>query len=116
MTTLNLTASQAVEQLERDLGLDADELAEALDVSARSVERWRTGETYPQRDARERLATLLELDQRLQETFDSRDAIKTWMHSGNRYLRGLRPVEAARLGRVDLIEATLDALDAGVFV
>ncbi len=116
MTTLNMTAGQAVERLERDLGLQMDELAGALDVSARSVERWRTGATYPQRDARERFAILLRLDSRLQDTFESRDAIKLWMHSESRYLRGLKPIEAAKVGRFDVIEAALDALDAGVFV
>ncbi len=116
MSALNMTAGQALEQLERDLGLEADELAGALDVTARSVERWRTGATYPQRDARERLVTLLRLDSRLKETFDSRDAIRLWMHTANRYLRGLKPVEAARVGRFDVIEAALDALDAGIFV
>lgn len=116
MPTLNMTVTQAVERLKRDLGLKTDELAGALDVTVRSVERWRTGDTYPQRDARERLATLVQLDERLQRTFDTRDAIKLWMHSENRYLRGLKPVEAARVGRFDMIEAALDALDAGVFV
>ena len=116
MTALNISASQAIEQLERDLGLETDILASALEVTARSVERWRAGETYPQRDARQRLATLIELDERLRQTFDSREAIKTWMHSENRYLRGLKPVEAAKVGRFDMIEAALDALDAGVFI
>ena len=111
-----MSVGQALEQLELDLGLDNDDLAGALDVTARSLDRWRTGETYPQRDARQRLSTLLELDQRLQDTFDSRDAIKLWMHSSNRYLRSLKPSEAAKVGRFDVIEAALDALDVGIFV
>ncbi len=114
--TLNMSVGQALEQLELDLGLDNDDLAGALDVTTRSLDRWRTGETYPQRDARQRLGTLLELDQRLQDTFDSRDAIKLWMHSSNRYLRSLKPSEAAKVGRFDVIEAALDALDVGIFV
>jgi transcriptional regulator with XRE-family HTH domain len=111
-----MAVSHALDQLEEDLGLDADELAGALAVSARSLERWRSGETYPQREARRRLETLIELNARLREMFDSQDAIRMWMHGSNRYLRGLKPAEAAKVGRLDLITATLDALDAGIFI
>ena len=39
-----------------------------------------------------------------------------WMRSKNRYLRGLRPAEVAAAGRLDVVEAALDALDEGIFV
>ncbi len=35
---------------------------------------------------------------------------------GNRYLGGLTPAEAVRVGRTDRAEAALEALDSGVFV
>lgn len=116
MATLQLTPDQAVVRLSRDLGFSTATLARATGTSPRTVERWRTGATWPQRDARRRLAALLALDRRLRETFDSPDAIRAWLHAENRYLGGLRPADAVQVGRVDRVEAALEALDSGVFV
>lgn len=113
---LDVTPAQAVEQLERDLGLSSQELAGALDASPRTVERWRTSETYPQREARMRLAAMVSLDRRLRDTFTTREAIRAWLHADNRYLGGITPAEALRVGRFDRVEAALEALDSGVFL
>lgn len=116
MATLQLTPDQAVVRLSRDLGLSTATLALATGTSTRTVERWRVGETLPQRDARRRLTVLLALDRRLRETFDSPEAIRGWVHAENRYLGGLTPADAVQVGRVDRVEAALEALDSGVFV
>ncbi len=113
---LEVAPGQAVERLMGDLGLSKKELADALDATPRTLERWRTGGTYPQRDTRRRLAELVELDRHLRETFEDREAVRRWLSSPNRYLGGLTPVEAVRVGRVDRVEAALEALDSGVFV
>jgi transcriptional regulator with XRE-family HTH domain len=113
---VEVAPGRAVEQLMGDLGLSKKELADALDATPRTLERWRAGGTYPQRDTRRRLAELVELDRHLQETFDDREAVRRWLSSPSRYLGGLRPVEAVRVGRVDRVEAALEALDSGVFV
>lgn len=114
--TLEMTISQSIERLEADLGLTSTDLARALGTSSRTLARWREQSHHPQRDARERIRSLLALDQRLEEIFDSRESIREWMTSKNRYLRGLRPVEAVAAGRLDVVEAALDALDEGIFV
>lgn len=116
MATLQLAPDQAVLRLSRDLGLSTATLARATGTSARTVERWRTGETLPQRDARRRLAALLALDRRLRETFDSPATIRSWLNAENRYLGGLTPADAVQVGRFDRVEAALEALDSGVFV
>jgi transcriptional regulator with XRE-family HTH domain len=113
---LEVAPGQAVERLMGGLGLSKKELADALDATPRTLERWRTGGTYPQRDTRRRLAELVELDYHLRETFEDREAVQRWLSSPNRYLGGLTPVEAVRVGRVDRVEAALEALDSGVFV
>lgn len=115
-TALNVTPKQALEQLERDLGLSTQELAGALDASPRSLERWRTSGTHPQRETRQRLAALIALDHRLRESFKNPRAIRSWLHTPNRYLGGITPAEAVRVGRVDRVEAALEALDSGVFL
>ena len=116
MATVQITLDQAVVRLSRDLGLSTATLAQATGTSMRTVERWRTGATLPQRDARRRLADLLALDTRLRETFGSPEAIRAWLNAENRYLGGLTPADAVQVGRFDRVEAALEALDSGVFV
>jgi len=113
---LDITPAQAIEQLSRDFALSAQELAGALDASPRTIERWRKSETYPQHETRQRLAVLIGLDRRLRETFEATNAIRDWLHLPSRYLGGLTPADAIRVGRVDRVDAALEALESGVFV
>lgn len=113
---LETTPGRAIEAVEGGLGLGRAELAAALGASARTVERWRAGRTYPQHEARERLADLVSLERRLGETFADPEAGRAWLRSGNPYLGGLTPLEVLRAGRPDRVEAGLEALDSGVFV
>lgn len=113
---LEMAPGNALETVEGGLGLGGGELAGALGASTRTVERWRTGQTYPQHGARERLAELVALDAHLRETFGDPEARRTWLCSGNPYLGGLTPLEVVRAGRADRAEAALEALDSGVFL
>lgn len=113
---LETTPGRAVEALEGGLGLSMGELAGALGASARTVERWRTGQTYPQHEARERLAELVALEGHLGETFVDPEAARGWLRSASPYLGGLTPFEALLAGRADRVRAALEALDSGVFV
>ena len=90
-------------------------LAGALGVDVRALDRWRNG-MHPQRSVRERLAALARLHERLLESFDDADDLRVWLHADNRYLGGLKPVEALSAGRLDRVEAALEALDSGFFV
>ena len=113
---LEMTPGQAVETVEGGLGLSRGEIANALGASPRTVERWHAGQTYPQHEARERLAELVAVEAHLGETFDDLESRSAWLHSGNPYLGGLTPLEVVRAGRVDRVEAALEALDSGVFI
>jgi len=113
---LEMTPGRAVETVEGGLGLSRSELAGALGASARTVERWRAGQTYPQHEARERLAELVGVEAHLVETFDDPESGSAWLRSANPYLGGLTPLEVVRAGRTDRVEAALEALDSGVFV
>ena len=85
-------------RLEADLGLPSKDLADALSVDRKTLDRWVTGETYPQREARRRLVELLALSQRLCEAFEGPDGVQEWLHASSRYLGGLTPAEALRSG------------------
>ncbi len=87
-----------------------------LCVTPRTVNRWQGEQALPQRATRERITQLLELEQELQATFDSRVAVRTWLNTDNRYLGGIKPVEALRIGRCDRVRAALEILAPGVFV
>jgi uncharacterized protein (DUF2384 family) len=113
---LEMTPRQVVEQLAAELGLSNDDIAQALGTNARTITRWRAGQTFPQHAARRRLAALLSLHHRLRDTFTTPEAARDWLHEANRYLGGLTPAEALRVGRFDRVEAALEALDSGIFV
>ena len=105
-----------IEQLASDLGLSNVDVARTMDVSVRTIERWRSGLAYPQTEARQRLATLVVLRSRLLETFATIEAGREWLWTGNRYLGGLSPVDALRTGHIDRVDAALEALDSGIFI
>ena len=113
---LDISPDRAILRLEDELGLSETEFAGALGTSQRTLERWRSGGSHPQRAARLRLAELLVLARRLEETFGKEGAAGEWLRADNRYLGGMKPSEAIRAGRVDRVEAALEALDSGVFL
>ncbi|TAK36890.1 MAG: DUF2384 domain-containing protein [Chloroflexota bacterium] len=113
---LEMAPHQAIEQILSEFGLTPDDLARALKANPRSVERWRVGGTYPQHGARNRLAELVALHHHIRETFSSPEAARTWIHTANRYLGGMTPADAMRVGRFDVVESALEALDSGVFL
>ena len=56
----------------------------------------------------------LALAERLREAFG--ENAYEWLHADSRYLGGSKPIEALRAGRVDRVEAALEALDSGFFL
>jgi hypothetical protein len=70
-----MAPGQVVQSLMEDIVLSKEEPADALETTRRRLERHRSGETYPQRDTRRRLAEFVKQDRRLKETFDDRGAI-----------------------------------------
>ena len=104
-----------VTHFEQDLGMTPAELASALSVSARTINRWRTGETLPQKAARTKLGELVELRDHLYRTFED-EGVPVWLRTPSRYLGGVTPVEMLRLGRFERVDAALVAIDAGFFV
>jgi hypothetical protein len=113
---LEIAPRQAVQQLEADLGLSAKDLTGALSVDRKTLERWVSGETYPQREARKRLIALLGLRDHLAESFDDLAGAREWLSAPAGYLGGITPAEALRTGRMDRVEAALEVLESGIFV
>ncbi len=116
MLNLDLTPRQALERLTENLGLTDEELAGGLKASQRTIARWRAGETYPQRESRERLNALLALEERLRDNFKTIDAIRQWMRDESRYLGGITPAEAIQAGRIDRAEGAIGVIEWGIYV
>ncbi len=102
--------------LANDLALTDSDLNGVLGVDARTLDRWRKGESYPQRNARARIERLTAFNERIHDTFSDNEAIRAWMTTDSRYLGGLKPAEVARASRLDRVEAALEALNSGVFI
>ncbi len=81
-----------------------------------SSECWTEAQAIPRPQTRERISSLLETERLLQETFSDRKSICLWLETDNRYLGGIKPIEALRVGRYDRVEAALEALASGVFI
>jgi hypothetical protein len=121
-TALQLAPSQIVSQLIGDLGLEHRDLRAIFDVEQRSLDKWMSGETLPQKGARRRLNELHHLREHLGETFTSWEGARAWLRAPSRYLAGLTPLQVLRAGdtehasSVERVEEALEALDAGVFL
>lgn len=111
MAYMRLRQTQQILTLQADLGLSRQEMAGYFGTSWRSISiRYRT------RAYRARQRELSELAKLLQETFQSQEAIRTWMRTKNQYLGGLTPAEVVRAGRIDRVKAAVGALESGIYV
>ncbi len=63
--TLEMAPGRAVQSVMEDIVLSKEEPADALETTRRRLERWRSGETYAQRDSRRRLAEFVKQDRHL---------------------------------------------------
>jgi hypothetical protein len=63
-----------------------------------------------------RLDDLAALVKRLDESFDSSDGAQGWLRSESGYFGGLTPMDALLRGRIDRVDAALEALDSGIFL
>ena len=110
---IQITLEPAIKQLKEDFGLSSRDLAQVLGVDPRSLARWAAGDAFPRHGARERLEALAELDERLAETFTSREAARAWLQAPTRYLSDLAPIDAVRAGRTDRVVTIIEAIDSG---
>ena len=109
---LNVTPEKAIAELASRLSIKDSDIALALGISPRSLDRWSSGESHPQRESRTNLARLLALSEHMEEAFG--ESIDEWLGADSRYLGGLKPIEALRAGRMDRVEDALEALDSGI--
>ncbi len=110
-----LALSQTLNHNMTTLGISARELARAVGASDKTVARWLADDTYPQHGSREKLAELDALTDLLEESFVDTESLQLWFHGENRYLGGLRPVDAVISGRIDRATAATENILSGIF-
>ena len=103
-------------RLTSNLDISYDELAQILGTDRKTVSRWRAEERFPQPHNRARLDELEALVHRLDASFKTREGAVTWLRSPSGYFGGLCPIDALLRGRIDSVDAALEALDSGIFV
>jgi putative toxin-antitoxin system antitoxin component (TIGR02293 family) len=113
ITPIQITLKPVLEQLEHDFGLSSTELAQALGVDRRTLERWANGDTFPRHAARDRLLALVALHARLAELFETVEDARDWLHRPLPYLGRMAPIDAVKVGRIESVDAALEAIDEG---
>jgi transcriptional regulator with XRE-family HTH domain len=97
------------------LGLTQEEVGQIVDASARSISRWSTGASAPQRNSRQRLLELAYVADAVSEVLPRRKA-NIWMLSPNRLLDHDSPASRVQAGRYKDVLALIEALADGVVV
>jgi hypothetical protein len=93
------------------LGLTEGELSDMLGISSAHL---RTPKAWPI-VTRRRAQQLADLADHVEKTF-APDSIGVWLSEPNRDLHGVVPLELVHAGRIDEVEAALEAFDSGVYV
>ncbi|HET9659084.1 MAG TPA: hypothetical protein VFP05_02065 [Thermomicrobiales bacterium] len=101
-----------IDRLLENLGISKAELAQALEVSERSIKRWQAGKSFPQYESRARLEELDALAVRLLASFPDVAAIHAWLRAPNASSDGRSLVDAILSDRFDLVNLALDRRNA----
>jgi len=105
----------ALEWSHDELGLTYDELGHILEVSDRTLRRWRSGSAQPRKGARARIEDLNELRHLLEAAFPDSSARRAWVQSRSGMLRGRTPISLLRAGKVMRVCEALAAFEDGAF-
>ncbi len=105
-----------IAELEKDLGISREILAQALEVNPRTVTRWHDEGRLPGGENRKRFNQMWDLREMLCAMFPNREVIHGWMNSPSMYLGGLTPTDALKAGRIDRVRADLDGIAGGIYL
>jgi putative toxin-antitoxin system antitoxin component (TIGR02293 family) len=107
----------SIGKLQRQLGLSSGELAAPIGVSARTLERWRSGiYVVPQGETKRRLQNLFDLQQQLHDVIADDSETREWLSTRRAFLGNLTPIEVIRAGRADRVQELLTSIEHGIHV
>lgn len=94
---------------------DNADIAAALQVDRRTVQRYSSGASYPTRRVRNSIADLRELAILLDEIFaDDADALR-WLNKSVPVLKGRRPIDLIQRGKLAEVVTALNTYHSGAF-
>ena len=112
---MNTAISSRVRSVSENLALTQEELGDLLNTSQRTVSRWATGESAPQRAPKQRLLELVYISDQVRRVMKSEDA-NLWLFSPNRLLDGETPADLIKRREFRRVLALIDALAEGIVV
>lgn len=98
-----------------EIGLTYDQIGSVLEVSERTLRRWRSHDHAPRARQRELIEDLRELRHVLADVFPDPALRQQWLHSPEPMLRGRTPISSLRAGRVARVVEVLATLESGAF-
>jgi uncharacterized protein (DUF2384 family) len=108
-------AQNTFEKFKEAYEWDNADIAAALQVARRTVQRYANGDSFPTRRVRSNIADLREISILLDETFsDEADAIR-WLNTTVPMLKGRRPIDLIQRGKLDEVITALATFQAGAF-
>ena len=122
MTTADISilekqsAANAIQRAYETLGLNYNEVAEAIGVHRQTVFRYRKLESVPSAEVQERLAEIREMSYLLSEVFVNQEAQLAWLYGPVPLLRDRRPIDLIRKGEFDEVMSVLAGHYSGAFV
>jgi transcriptional regulator with XRE-family HTH domain len=107
--------ARRVQQLTDELHLTHDEVASIVGASARTVTRWKHGQSEPRSVPRKRLGELRYVAQEAAGVIED-EHISMWLFEPNKMLDGDSPADRIRNGRYKDALAVLATLGDGVVI
>jgi len=113
---LELTEAQnTFEKFKEAYQWDNADIAAALRVDRRTVQRYSSGDSYPTRRVRNNIADLREISILLDEIFrDEADATR-WLNTSVPMLKRRRPIDLIQKGKLDEVITALATYQSGAF-
>ncbi|MDA2921127.1 MbcA/ParS/Xre antitoxin family protein [Desulfobacterota bacterium AH_259_B03_O07] len=108
-------AGQTIENAQKAFGLKYVELASALGVDRRTLLRYRRNLSVPSEKVRARMGKIREIRHLMEEVFKGSEAQLEWLYSPVPLLRGQRPIDLMRKGKLDEVLSVLAGLYSGSF-
>jgi len=109
-------AQKTFKKYKEEYGWDNADIAAALQVDRRTVQRYTSGDSYPTRRVRSNIADLREISILLDGIFtDQADSIR-WLHTTVKSLKGRRPIDLIQKGKLDEVITVLATFQSGAFL
>jgi transcriptional regulator with XRE-family HTH domain len=112
---LNSALASKVRSISQLLLLSQEDVGSIVGTSARTVARWSSGASEPQRTARDRLSELVFIGEQVSRVLKP-EAANWWIFAPNELLGADTPAERIRAGDFRSVLALIEALADGVVV